>query len=104
LIINFTLTILLIVALIFPTPFSTLVAPPRSEVAQRDTNGKIKRSASEKRDFRRDNPCPATGRTKGSCPGYVIDHVIPLKRGGADRTENMQWQTIEEAKEKDKWE
>jgi hypothetical protein len=27
-------------------------------------------------------------------PGYVVDHVIPLKRGGADAPWNMQWQTI----------
>jgi hypothetical protein len=27
-----------------------------------------------------------------------------LKRGGKDDPSNMQWQTIEESKEKDKWE
>jgi hypothetical protein len=27
-------------------------------------------------------------------PGYVVDHIIPLKRGGADAPWNMQWQTI----------
>ncbi len=25
--------------------------------------------------------------------GYVIDHIIPLKRGGCDCPVNMQWQT-----------
>jgi hypothetical protein len=34
----------------------------------------------------------------------VVDHKIPLKRGGCDCPENMQWQTIQEAKAKDKWE
>ena len=33
-------------------------------------------------------------------PGYVVDHVIPLKRGG-DAPWNMQWQTIAEGKAKD---
>jgi hypothetical protein len=34
-------------------------------------------------------------------PGYVVDHIIPLKRGGADEPWNMQWQTITEGKAKD---
>ena len=50
------------------------------------------------------NPCPATGRTSGACPGYVVDHIKPLKRGGADRPWNMQWQTKAESKAKDAWE
>jgi hypothetical protein len=57
-----------------------------------------------KTDFKKAHPCPATGRSTGACPGYVIDHVTPLKRGGKDRPENMQWQTKEEAKAKDRWE
>jgi hypothetical protein len=32
----------------------------------------------------------------------VIDHIKPLKRGGADTPSNMQWQTKAEAKAKDK--
>ena len=42
------------------------------------------------------------GETTGTCPGYVADHVIPLRRGGADAVENMQWQSKEEAKTKDR--
>jgi hypothetical protein len=34
----------------------------------------------------------------------VIDHIKPLACGGADDPSNMQWQTREEAKAKDKWE
>jgi 2',3'-cyclic-nucleotide 2'-phosphodiesterase (5'-nucleotidase family) len=37
-------------------------------------------------------------------PGYVVDHIVALKHGGADAPSNMQWQTVEEAKAKDKWE
>jgi hypothetical protein len=33
---------------------------------------------------------------------HVVDHVKPLKRGGADAPLNMQWQTIGAAKAKDK--
>ena len=64
----------------------------------RDDYGRIKRSSTARRVFMQ-----ATGYPKGR-PGYVIDHVTPLKRGGCDYPRNMQWQTIEDAKEKDKWE
>ena len=68
----------------------------------RDSHGRIKRSAKARDDFKKHHPCPSTGGTSGSCPGYVIDHVQALKHGGADTPSNMQWQTIEAAKAKDK--
>jgi len=79
----------------------------RSTYAQgveRDTHGKIKRSEKARDDFRSQHPCPSTGKPSGSCPGYVIDHVQPLKKGGKDEPSNMQWQTEAAAKAKDKWE
>ena len=45
---------------------------------------------------------PSTGKTRGACPGYVVDHIEPLCAGGRDHPSNMQWQTREEAKKKDK--
>jgi hypothetical protein len=60
------------------------------------------RSTAARRAFQRSNPCPATHKTTGPCPGYVIDHVIALKRGGPDAPSNMQWQTVAEAKAKDR--
>ncbi len=33
--------------------------------------------------------------------GYVVDHIVPLCAGGADKPSNMQWQTIAESKIKD---
>jgi hypothetical protein len=71
-----------------------------------DARGKsnYKRSSSARSQFIKTNPCPLTGQIKGVCPGYVIDHVVPLKRGGADHLSNVQWQTKEETKQKDKWE
>ena len=71
---------------------------------QRDSRGRIKRSASARRAFRRTHPCPATGSTRGPCPGYVIDHVKALKHGGADAPANMQWQTRADAAAKDRTE
>ena len=71
---------------------------------QRDADGKIQRSAKAKADFKKDHPCPSTGKQSGACPGYVIDHRQALKRGGKDAPENMQWQTTTAAKAKDKTE
>lgn len=70
----------------------------------RDSHGKIARDPRQLNAFKKQNPCPATDKTYGSCPGYTVDHVIPLKRDGADAPSNMQWQTNEAAKQKDKWE
>jgi len=70
----------------------------------RDSHGRIKRSSTAKTEFKKAHPCPSTGKATGACPGYVIDHVTPLKRGGKDAPENMQWQTKEEAKLKDRTE
>jgi len=68
----------------------------------RTGTGKIRRSAQARRSFERTHPCPSTGKTSGACPGYVVDHVIPLKRGGPDAPRNMQWQTTAAAKAKDR--
>jgi hypothetical protein len=54
--------------------------------------------------FRLQNPCPATGESRGECKGYVIDRVIPVACGGAEDPSNMQWQTLAQAREKDRWE
>lgn len=62
------------------------------------------RSAAAVRQFKRENPCPATGQPRGRCPGWIVDHVKPLCAGGSDRPENMQWQTVQDAKVKDRLE
>lgn len=65
-----------------------------------DADAKIKRSAKARREFKKENPCPTTGKSRGSCPGYDIDHIIPLSRGGPDHPTNMQWLRIDEHREK----
>lgn len=62
------------------------------------------RSAAAKAEFQRMNPCPVNGKSRGPCPGREIDHVQPLKCGGPDTPENMQWLTIEDHKVKTKLE
>ena len=63
-----------------------------------------KRNPTMRSVFLSQNPCPSTGKTKGACPGYVVDHIVPIKRGGGDNPYNMRWQITLDAKEKDRWE
>jgi hypothetical protein len=70
--------------------------------AQLRLDARIKRGRVATDAFKRSHPCPATGKSRGACPGYVIEHVIALKRGGSDAPGNMQWQTVQAAKAKDK--
>lgn len=61
----------------------TLVAPA--------TEARTERDRAQVRTFRAENPCPATGRTRGPCAGWEIDHAVPLCAGGADHPSNLQW-------------
>ena len=80
-------------------PPPTAKQPPTKSpavVTTRDNRGRTKRIEAAKAAFMRQ-----TGYPHGR-PGYVIDHTVPLACGGADATSNMQWQTIEAAKAKDR--
>jgi len=57
----------------------------------RNAAGYIIRSNTPKNAFRKSHPCPVTGLTTGACPGWAIDHIVPLVCGGCDATDNMQW-------------
>jgi len=81
-------------------PDSTGAAPG----VVRDGHGRIKRHEAARAAFERSYPCPTTGNTVGACPGYIVDHIVALKRGDVDAPANMQWQTIDDAKAKDRWE
>jgi hypothetical protein len=83
-------------ALLIAAAFAVCVVLPSSASAKQH------RSASVKREFQLTHPCPATGRTSGAGPGHVKDHVVPLACGGSDAVSNLQWQTIRNAKAKDK--
>jgi hypothetical protein len=61
------------------------------------------RRASTVTAFRKAHPCPSTGKIQKSCPGFIIDHRVPIAcDGGRDAVDNMQYQTVEDAKAKDK--
>ena len=63
---------------------------------------KAHRDPAQRAAFVKMHPCPNTGKSKGRCPGYVVDDVMPLRAGGHDHPSNMQWQKQDEAKEKDR--
>lgn len=64
----------------------------------------VERDPKMRRWFQYTHPCPANGAKTGPCPGWVVDHVQALACGGRDHPDNMQWQTVEAAKEKDRQE
>jgi 5-methylcytosine-specific restriction endonuclease McrA len=75
----------------------------------RSADGSILRSGAARTAFVRMHPCPSTGLTRGTCPGWQVDHVIPLACGGCDSPSNMQWlpTSIKSAARpdaKDRWE
>lgn len=51
-------------------------------------------------DFKRETVCPATGRSRGPCPGWEVDHITPLCAQGPDTKDNLQWLTVEDHREK----
>lgn len=77
-------------------------ATPQRCIPPRDAAGHIARSRTTVADFKREHPCPATGKPSGACPGYIVDHIQPLCACGADSPTNMQWQSVRDAKAKDR--
>lgn len=71
-------------------------------VLPRTKAGNIKRSTTEVRHFKAHNPCPSTGKTTGSCPGYQVEHTQPLCACGPDKESNMTWMATAEHKIKTK--
>lgn len=57
----------------------------------RNADGTTKRSTRVINAFKKMWACPSTGLHKGACPGWAIDHVVPLACGGRDAVYNMAW-------------
>lgn len=103
------LAILFLSAPILADDHTTLADPRLCGAPPRTEDGKIKRNPAMRRVFQILHPCPSTSRTKGWCPGWEIDHVIPLACGGCDAIVNMQWlpvsiKSAEGIWPKDRWE
>lgn len=62
-------------------------------VIVRDASGTIKRSSAVLTAYKKLHPCPSTGLTSSSaaCPGWALNHVIPLACGGCDAVYNLAW-------------
>lgn len=60
-------------------------------VVMRDALGNTLRSDKVIAAFKLQWACPSTGKHSGACPGWAIDHVVPLDCGGVDSVWNMQW-------------
>lgn len=74
---------------------STLTATPNTDAI---------RKPSTVVQFRKLYACPATGKVQSTCPGWVIDHIVPLCAGGTDSVDNMEWQTAKDSYKKDAFE
>lgn len=64
------------------------------ENIKRDADGRIARSSAVTRAFRSVYPCPSTGSTSGACPGWQMNHTIPLACGGCDALSNLDWMPV----------
>jgi hypothetical protein len=77
---------------------------------KRNARGDIIRRADVLVAFRKIHPCPSTGLATGACPGWALDHVVPLACGGVDAVYNLQWlpdalkSSARTAMHKDAWE
>lgn len=58
------------------------------------------RSPALRAEFVRAHPCPSTGKQRGACPGWQVDHREALICGGRDELGNLQWLTVAEHKAK----
>jgi hypothetical protein len=81
-----------------------LIGNPSLRSVRRSASSAAARLSSRRPAVAREHPCPSTGRTSGACPGYRKDHIKALACGGPDAVWNLQWQTVADARAKDRWE
>ena len=93
-------TFLLVAALLAWPAFAQLPAPGQPGAVndarycgepERTASGRIKRDPVVLRQFAKVFPCPEPQDGINGCPGWSIDHVIPLATGGCDTAVNLQW-------------
>lgn len=61
----------------------------------RTADGSIRRRSDVLTAYKKLHPCPGTGRTTGACPGWALNHIVPLAKGGCDAVSNLAWIPVE---------
>lgn len=78
----------------------TFAAPDPSQLVEtryidgtvvRNARGEIVRSKAVTRAFAEAHFCPDNGLPDAGCPGWAIQHALPLACGGRDAVDNMIW-------------
>lgn len=72
-------------------PLDPLVDYRYAGAVVRDANGNTARSTKVLNAFKKQWACPSTGKHSGPCPGWAINHTIPLACGGRDIVSNLDW-------------
>lgn len=54
-------------------------------------DGTIRRRSDVLTAYKKFHPCPVTGLSTGTCPGWQMNHIIPLSSGGCDSVSNLMW-------------
>ncbi|MEY2688980.1 MAG: hypothetical protein RL375_3178 [Pseudomonadota bacterium] len=85
------------------TPPEHLIDYRYCGMPERHTSGVIKRNRQVLSAFRKLHPCPATGASEGACPGWEINHTIPLACGGCDSVTNLDWMPVQAKTCKEWW-
>lgn len=78
-----------------PVVVPALVETRVCGASARLSDGTIARSRTVTAAFQRQHPCPVNGLKVGACPGWAINHVIPLASGGCDAVSNLQWLPVQ---------
>lgn len=80
-----------------------MVEPRVCGAPERYPNGVIKRRSAVTAAYRRIHPCPVTGLHDGPCPGWQMNHIIPLASGGCDAVVNLMWLPVQVKTCTDPW-
>lgn len=69
----------------------------RGGVVDRELHDRAVKTQHAKEEFANANPCPVTGATTGSCPGYVIECVAPDPANPSRCFDgaNLQWRAVQ---------